>query len=96
MDEEVAALMLTNPNTLGVFESDICQIADIVHSKGGFLYMDGANLNALAGITRPGDLKADVMHLNLHKTFPLLMVGEDLALGRWLLKRFSSHFYPCR
>ncbi len=54
MNEDVAALMVTNPNTLGVFESDICRIAEIVHSKGGFLYMDGANMNALTGIVRPG------------------------------------------
>jgi glycine dehydrogenase subunit 2 len=69
MDEDVAALMLTNPNTLGVFESDICEIAEIVHAKGGFLYMDGANMNALTGIARPGDMGVDVIHINLHKTF---------------------------
>jgi len=69
MDEDVAALMLTNPNTLGVFESDICKIAEIVHAKGGFLYMDGANMNALTGIARPGDMGVDVIHINLHKTF---------------------------
>jgi glycine dehydrogenase subunit 2 len=69
MNEDVAALMVTNPNTLGVFESDICLIADIVHSRGGFLYMDGANMNALTGIVRPGDMGVDVLHINLHKTF---------------------------
>jgi len=69
MDEEVAALMLTNPNTLGIFESDIKKIADIIHSQGGFIYMDGANLNALVGVCRPGDMDVDVIHLNLHKTF---------------------------
>ncbi len=69
MNEEVAALMVTNPNTLGVFESDICKVAEIVHSKGGLLYMDGANMNALVGKVRPADLGFDVMHLNLHKTF---------------------------
>lgn len=67
--EEVAALMITNPNTLGVFEGDIKKIAHIVHSKGGFIYMDGANMNALTGISRPGDMDVDVIHLNLHKTF---------------------------
>ena len=69
MTEEVAALMITNPNTLGVFEREIKKIAQIVHSKGGFVYMDGANMNALTGICRPGDMGVDVIHLNLHKTF---------------------------
>ncbi len=69
MNEDVAALMVTNPNTLGVFESNICRAAEIVHAKGGFLYMDGANMNALTGIARPGDMGADVLHINLHKTF---------------------------
>ena len=65
----MAALMLTNPSTIGVFESDIHKIADILHAKGALLYMDGANMNALVGKTRPGDFGVDVMHLNLHKTF---------------------------
>jgi glycine dehydrogenase subunit 2 len=69
MTEEVAALMVTNPNTLGIFEGDIKKISEIVHSKGGFVYMDGANLNALVGECRPGDMDVDVIHLNLHKTF---------------------------
>jgi glycine dehydrogenase subunit 2 len=69
MDEEVAALMVTNPNTLGLFESQIREICDIVHAKGGLVYCDGANLNALMGIARPGDMGIDVMHFNLHKTF---------------------------
>ncbi len=69
MTEEVAAVMLTNPNTLGLFERDIAKVAQIVHAKGGLLYGDGANLNALMGIARPGDMGFDVMHVNLHKTF---------------------------
>ncbi len=69
MNEDVAALMVTNPNTLGVFERDICRIAEIVHAKGGYVYMDGANMNALTGIVRPGDMGVDVLHINLHKTF---------------------------
>ena len=69
MDEEVACLMLTNPNTLGIFEENIQAIADIVHAKDGLLYMDGANFNALLGQARPGDMGIDVLHLNLHKTF---------------------------
>lgn len=63
------ALMLTNPNTLGLFEQDVLSIAELLHREGAMLYMDGANLNALLGITRPGDFGVDVMHFNLHKTF---------------------------
>jgi glycine dehydrogenase subunit 2 len=69
MDEEVAALMLTNPNTCGLFERHILEIAEIVHAKGGLIYLDGANLNALMGLAKPGDMGVDVMHFNLHKTF---------------------------
>lgn len=67
--EDTAALMLTNPTTLGLFEKNIVEIAEIVHSAGGLLYYDGANLNAVMGIVRPGDMGFDVVHLNLHKTF---------------------------
>jgi glycine dehydrogenase subunit 2 len=69
MTDEVAALMLTVPNTLGVFESKILEIAEIVHSRGGYLYCDGANFNSFVGKARPGDMGVDVLHLNLHKTF---------------------------
>jgi glycine dehydrogenase subunit 2 len=69
LDEQVAAIMLTNPNTLGVFEKDILQIATLAHQAGALLYYDGANLNALVGVARPGDMGFDVVHLNLHKTF---------------------------
>ena len=69
VDEETAAVMLTNPNTLGLFEKDIEEIAKIVHDAGALLYMDGANLNAQMGIVRPGDLGFDIVHFNLHKTF---------------------------
>ena len=69
MTEDVAALMLTNPNTLGLFERNIEKVAEIVHGKGGLLYGDGANANAFLGKTRPGDLGFDVIQLNLHKTF---------------------------
>jgi len=67
--EDTAALMLTNPNTLGLFERDIERIAEIVHDAGGLLYYDGANLNALLGRARPGDMGFDIMHYNVHKTF---------------------------
>jgi len=69
MDEDVAALMVTNPNTLGIFEENFRKVADIVHAKGGLIYFDGANLNALMGYVKPGKIGADVMHFNLHKTF---------------------------
>jgi len=69
VNEDCAALMLTVPNTLGVFETQIRQIADILHAKGAYLYCDGANLNAFVGIARPGDIGIDVIHSNLHKTF---------------------------
>jgi glycine dehydrogenase subunit 2 len=69
MTDEVAGLMLTNPNTLGMFEDQIVEAARIVHAKGGLVYCDGANMNALVGKARPGDFGMDIMHLNLHKTF---------------------------
>jgi glycine dehydrogenase subunit 2 len=69
LDSSVAAVMMTNPNTLGVFETDILEIAGIAHQAGSLLYYDGANLNALVGLARPGDMGFDVVHLNLHKTF---------------------------
>ena len=69
LDADVAAIMLTNPNTCGLFENDIIEIADAVHDAGAFFYCDGANFNAIVGRVRPGDLGIDCMHLNLHKTF---------------------------
>jgi len=69
MSEDVAGLMITNPNTLGLYEKEIVEICRIVHQQGGLVYCDGANLNALMGISRPGDIGIDVMHFNLHKTF---------------------------
>ena len=69
MADDVAGMMMTNPNTLGLFETHIKEIADIIHAKGGLMYLDGANLNANMGIFRPGDVGFDIMHFNLHKTF---------------------------
>ncbi len=69
LDEDVAGIMITNPNTLGIFEKDILEIERLIHGVGALMYMDGANLNALVGITKPGDMGFDVVHLNLHKTF---------------------------
>jgi glycine dehydrogenase subunit 2 len=69
LDDHIAVLMITNPNTLGLFDGQIGQIAAWVHGRGGLIYLDGANMNAVLGITRPGDFGADMMHFNPHKTF---------------------------
>ena len=69
LSDEIAGIMLTNPNTLGIFEKDIVEITELVHDSGGLLYYDGANLNAIMGEARPGDMGFDIIHLNLHKTF---------------------------
>jgi glycine dehydrogenase subunit 2 len=69
MSDEIAGIMLTNPNTLGIYEKDIAQMAEMIHEAGGLLYYDGANLNAMLGVSRPGDMGFDIIHLNLHKTF---------------------------
>jgi glycine dehydrogenase subunit 2 len=92
--EDVAALMLTNPSTLGVFEERIAEIAAILHERGALLYMDGANLNALAGITRPGDFGVDVMHLNLHKTFSTPHGGGGPGAGPVTAKKFLEPYLP--
>ncbi|HUJ94715.1 MAG TPA: aminomethyl-transferring glycine dehydrogenase subunit GcvPB [Terriglobales bacterium] len=94
MNEEVAALMLTNPNTLGVFEQEIHKIADILHAKGGLLYMDGANMNALVGKVRPGDFGVDLMHLNLHKTFSTPHGGGGPGSGPVAVKQILEPFLP--
>src|SRR5215813_3480747 len=94
MNEDVAALMLTNPNTLGVFEQEIHKIADILHAKGGLLYMDGANMNALVGKVRPGDFGVDVMHLNLHKTFSTPHGGGGPGAGPVAVKKSLEPFLP--
>ncbi|MGD8536293.1 MAG: aminomethyl-transferring glycine dehydrogenase subunit GcvPB [Candidatus Aminicenantes bacterium] len=94
MTEEVAALMITNPNTLGVFETDMKKVAEIVHSKGGFIYMDGANLNALIGVCRPGDMDVDVIHLNLHKTFSTPHGGGGPGSGPVGVKRELEPYLP--
>ena len=94
MNEDVAALMLTNPNTLGVFEQEIHKIADLMHAKGGLLYMDGANMNALVGKVRPGDFGVDVMHLNLHKTFSTPHGGGGPGSGPVAIKKILEPFLP--
>ncbi|HEY5056119.1 MAG TPA: aminomethyl-transferring glycine dehydrogenase subunit GcvPB [Acidobacteriaceae bacterium] len=94
VDNDTAALMLTNPSTIGVFESEIHKIADILHAKGALLYMDGANMNALCGKTRPGDFGVDVMHLNLHKTFSTPHGGGGPGSGPVACKKILSPFLP--
>ena len=94
VDEETGALMLTNPSTIGVFESEIHKIADVLHSKGALLYMDGANMNALVGKTRPGDFGVDVMHLNLHKTFSTPHGGGGPGSGPVACKKILEPFLP--
>jgi glycine dehydrogenase subunit 2 len=94
VSEQTAALMLTNPSTIGVFENQIDRIAEILHAKGALLYMDGANMNALCGKTRPGDFGVDVMHLNLHKTFSTPHGGGGPGCGPVACKAFLEPFLP--
>jgi glycine dehydrogenase subunit 2 len=94
MDEDVAAIMITNPNTLGLFEEHIGEISAIVHAKGGQVYCDGANLNAVMGLTRPGDWGADVIQINLHKTFSQPHGGGGPGAGPVGLKKHLAPFMP--
>jgi len=94
VDKDVAALMVTNPNTLGVFEENIIHVAEILHAKGAMLYMDGANMNALVGIARPGDFGVDVLHLNLHKTFSTPHGGGGPGAGPVAVKKALEPFLP--
>jgi glycine dehydrogenase subunit 2 len=94
VDEDVAALMVTNPNTLGVFEENIVAATGILHAKGALVYMDGANMNALLGIARPGDFGIDVMHLNLHKTFSTPHGGGGPGGGPVLVKKHLEPYLP--
>jgi len=94
LGDDTAAVMLTNPNTLGLFEKDITVIADMVHRAGGLLYCDGANMNAILGITRPGDMGFDVIHLNLHKTFSTPHGGGGPGSGPLGVKSFLEPFLP--
>ncbi|MGI9165619.1 MAG: aminomethyl-transferring glycine dehydrogenase subunit GcvPB [Pyrinomonadaceae bacterium] len=91
---EVAGLMLTNPNTLGLFEKNIKEICAIVHEAGGLVYMDGANMNALVGVARPGDMGVDVIHLNLHKTFSTPHGGGGPGCGPCCCTKELEPFLP--
>ncbi len=94
MNDEVAGLMLTNPNTLGLFEEEIKEISTIVHERGGLLYYDGANLNGIMGISRPGDMGFDVVHVNLHKTFATPHGGGGPGSGPIGVKACLEAFLP--
>ncbi|MCK9352201.1 MAG: aminomethyl-transferring glycine dehydrogenase subunit GcvPB [Candidatus Paceibacterota bacterium] len=94
LDENVAAMMITNPSTLGLFETNIKKIADMLHAKGAFLYCDGANLNALVGIARPGDMGFDVIQTNMHKTFSTPHGGGGPGAGPVGVKKELVPFLP--
>ncbi len=94
LDDSVAALMLTNPNTLGLFEKDILEISSSVHACGGLLYYDGANLNAIMGMATPGDMGFDVLHLNLHKTFSTPHGGGGPGSGPVMVNDTLRPFLP--
>lgn len=94
VDDSVLGLMLTNPNTLGIFETNIKEITDIIHGVGGLCYYDGANANAILGYTRPGDMGFDVVHFNLHKTFSTPHGGGGPGAGPIGVKEFLKEFLP--
>ena len=94
LNESLAGIMLTNPNTLGLFETDICEIARLVHAAGGLLYYDGANMNAIMGKARPGDMGFDVVHLNLHKTFSTPHGGGGPGAGPVFVNGKLRPFLP--
>ena len=94
LSRDVAAIMITNPNTLGLFERKILEIADIMHDNGSIVYMDGANLNALIGIVKPGDFGIDILHSNLHKTFSTPHGGGGPGAGPVGVKKFLEKFLP--
>jgi glycine dehydrogenase subunit 2 len=94
LDDQVGVFMITNPNTLGMFDRHIREIADSVHQRGGLIYLDGANMNAILGITRPGDFGADMMHFNPHKTFSGPHGGGGPGAGPIAVRRMLEPFLP--
>ncbi|WP_300551991.1 aminomethyl-transferring glycine dehydrogenase subunit GcvPB [Maricaulis sp.] len=94
LGDDVAGIMLTNPNTCGLFERDIREIADLIHEAGGYFYCDGANFNAIVGRVRPGDLGVDAMHINLHKTFSTPHGGGGPGSGPTVLSDALAPFAP--
>ena len=93
-DDQVVCLMLTNPNTLGLFEEHVQEVCQIVHDAGGLVYGDGANLNAIVGVARPGDLGFDVLHSNLHKTFAVPHGGGGPGAGPVMVRKDLAQFLP--
>jgi glycine dehydrogenase subunit 2 len=94
LDDRTAAFMITNPNTLGLFDPQIAEITQVVHDKGGLVYLDGANMNAILGITRPGDFGADMMHYNVHKTFTGPHGAGGPGAGPIAVRSFLAPFLP--
>jgi glycine dehydrogenase subunit 2 len=94
LDDTIAGMMMTNPNTLGLFEKEIKEIAELVHGCGGLLYYDGANLNPLLGVTRPGDMGFDIMHINLHKTFSTPHGGGGPGSGPVGVAKALTEYLP--
>jgi glycine dehydrogenase subunit 2 len=92
---DVAAVMITNPNTCGLFEPDMIAISDAVHAAGAFVYCDGANFNAIVGKVRPGDLGIDAMHINLHKTFSTPTAAAGQGPARWSFPKRSRLTARC-
>ena len=95
LDDSIAGMMMTNPNTLGIFEHNIAEIAELVHEAGGLMYYDGANLNPMLGMCRPGDLGFDIMHINLHKTFSTPHGGGGPGDGPVGVREGLEQFLPC-
>jgi glycine dehydrogenase subunit 2 len=93
-DEDVAAVMITNPNTLGLFETQIEAVAEVVHRRGGMVYLDGANLNALLGLAKPGHMGVDVLHMNLHKTFSTPHGGGGPGAGPVAVRSHLADYLP--
>lgn len=94
LNDEIAGIMLTNPNTVGIFEKDICEIAKLVHEAGGLLYYDGANFNPILGVARPGDMGFDIMHINIHKTFSTPHGGGGPGSGPVGVKKHLVKYLP--
>lgn len=94
LDDEVACLMVTNPSTIGLFEKNVQKLADLLHKKGALLYCDGANMNALMGVARPGDMGVDCMHYNLHKTFTTPHGGGGPGSGPVVVKKILEPYLP--
>src|SRR5437870_2169014 len=94
LDDRTAVFMITNPNTLGLFESQITQITELLHAAGGLVYLDGANMNAILGITRPGDFGVDMQHYNVHKTFTGPHGGGGPGSGPITVRKHLEPFLP--